>query len=190
MPERALLARITDGDTNAFAQLVDRYQRPLFSFLGRMGLTQAQAQDLAQDTFLRAWSQLHRYDPTRAQFSTWLYTIARNLAVDALHAQSRYQRFDGHGSAEAAMEVACEQPNPMQSLALKQKQQQLQSALRQLPMADRSALALVYVHDLSLTDVARIEGDSLSAIKTRLHRAKARLREMLQLPNPKEAHHA
>lgn len=98
------------------------------------------------------------------------------MAYNAL--QSAPQRREIH-EAEIA-EPACEQPGPAQALERVQQQARLQSALRQLCMADRSALALVCVHELGLADVARIEGDSLAAIKTRLHRAKKRLREILQ----------
>ena len=180
----SILARIAGGERAAFAELVLRYQQPLFGFLGRMGLTQAQAEDLAQETFLRAWSHLQQFDPARAQFSTWLHTIARNLACTFLTVRQE------HAGApdDALADVACEQPNPMQQLQAKQEREQLQHALRRLPMTDRSALALAYVHGISLTDIARIEGVSLAAIKTRLHRARQTLRSMLE-PSPHAGEH-
>jgi len=177
----ALLQRIAAGDTQAFAKLVEMHQGPLFGFLGRMGCPQAQAEDLAQETFLRAWTQLHRYQPDRAQFNTWLFTIARNLACNAL--QSAAHRHETSG--EALPEITCLQPGPEHTLDQLQQNARLQAALRQLPLADRSALALVYVQDLPLADVARIEGDSLAAIKTRLHRAKQRLRALLSTETEK-----
>jgi len=182
---QAILRRIAAGEQRAFAELVDLYQRPLFGFLGRLGLGQAQAEDIAQETFLRAWSHLSRFESERAQFVTWLFTIARNLAYNAQ--QSAHQKQETH---EADLpEPTCEQPGPAQTLERTQQRTRLQSALRQLPMADRSALALVYVHELGLVDVARIEGDSLAAIKTRLHRAKLKLRELLQADTELETHH-
>jgi RNA polymerase sigma-70 factor, ECF subfamily len=172
---QAILQRIAHGEQRAFAELVDLYQRPLFGFLGRMGIAQAQAEDIAQETFLRAWQHLPDFDPSRAQFGTWLFTIARNLACDHLQSAPRQ-----HETVLADMpESACRQPGPAQTLDSAQQHAALQAALRCLPMADRSALALVYVHELALADVARIEGDSVAAIKTRLHRAKRRLRELL-----------
>lgn len=170
------LARISQGDTQAFAELVMRFQQPLFGFLGRLGMGPAQAQDVAQETFLRVWLHRQQFDPTRAQWSTWLFTIARNLALDTLQAQARQPQ----GVGDELPEPASTAPGPAQTLAHKQAQQQLQNALRQLPLPDRSALALVYVHGLSLEDVARIEGDGLAAIKTRLHRARHKLRTLLQ----------
>jgi RNA polymerase sigma-70 factor (ECF subfamily) len=179
---QTILRRIAAGDQQAFAELVDRYQRPLFGFLGRMGMGQAQAEDIAQETFVRAWTQLHNYQPQRAQFSTWLYTIARNLAINALQSAAQQHEVP---TAEPP-ELASEQAGPAQAMERAQQQAYLQAALRQLPMAERSALALVYVHELGLADVARIEGDSVAAIKTRLHRAKQKLRELLRMETSHE----
>ncbi len=193
---QAVLQRIARGEQRAFVELVGLYQRPLFGFLGRMGMGQAQAEDIAQETFLRAWTHLPSFDPAQAQFGTWLFTIARNLAYNAL--QSAAHQREVSGTDMELPEVACPQPGPLQVMERAQQQSQLQAALRQLPMADRSALALVYVRELALADVARIEGDSLAAIKTRLHRAKQRLREILQatarpsttqMTMPPETHH-
>ena len=77
-----VLRRVLSGDTQAYAEIVARYERPLFGFLGRMGLPQARAEDVAQETFLRAWQHLGSFDPRRASFTTWLYTIARRLALN------------------------------------------------------------------------------------------------------------
>lgn len=185
MSDQSILERIANGERTAFAELVQRYQQPLFGFLGRMGLTQAQAEDIAQDTFLRAWLNLQQFDPTRAQFITWLHTIARNLAFTLL--TSRREQADVPGVV--LEEVACSQPDPMQRLHVKQQQELLQTALLKLPMADRSALALAYVQGISLTEVARIEGVTLAAIKTRLHRARQTLRGMLQTKQMQESNY-
>jgi RNA polymerase sigma-70 factor (ECF subfamily) len=170
-----ILQRIANGEPQAFAEIVDHFQRPLFGFLGRMGFSQAQAEDIAQETFVRAWRELHRYQAERAQFSTWLYTIARNQALNALQSASQRREV-----ADAdAPEQASEQAGPAQAMERTQQHARLQAALRRLPMPERSALALVYVHELALTEVARIEGDSVAAIKTRLHRARQRLKTLL-----------
>lgn len=185
MSDQSILERIASGEREAFAELVQRYQQPLFGFLGRMGLTQSQAEDLAQETFLRAWSHLQQFDPARAQFSTWLHTIARNLAFTFLASRQEQAGIPD----DVLANIACEHPNPMQQLQAKQEREQLQHALRRLPLADRSALALAYVHGISLTDIARIEGVSLAAIKTRLHRARRTLRSMLETKPMQDKRH-
>lgn len=173
----ALLTRIGNGDRQAFAGIVTHYQRPLFGFLGRMALSQGQAEEIAQETFLRAWSNLGTFRPERAAFSTWLFTIARNLALHELE-RAAHQR--EAGPDEDAPEQACERPQPPEALAQARHRQRLHQALRQLTLADRSALALAYIHDLELAAVARIEGCSLAAIKTRLHRARDKLKQLLE----------
>lgn len=185
MSVRAILQRIAAGEQRAYAELVELYQRSLFGFLGRMGMAQAEAEDIAQETFLRAWTHLHSFDPERAQFGTWLFTIARNLACHALQSAARQRE----SVTDELQELACEQAGAEQVLESARQRTRLQVALRRLPMADRSALALVYVHELALSDVARIEGDSVAAIKTRLHRAKLKLRELLQATTHSETQH-
>ncbi len=174
---KPLLQRIADGDTQAFAEVVGHYQRPLFGFLGRMALSQSHAEEVAQETFLRAWHSLGEYKPERAAFSTWLFTIARNLALNELaRAAYRHESTQGDDMPDAA----CERLQPPEELARRQQQRRLQAALQKLPLPDRSALALAYIHDLELAAIARIEGCTTGAIKTRLHRAKEKLRHLLE----------
>jgi RNA polymerase sigma-70 factor (ECF subfamily) len=175
------IRRAAAGDRDAFAALVRHYQRPLFSFLGRMGLRQGEAEEVAQEAFLRAWLHLDRYRAEQGAFSTWLYTIARRLALNEL---DRAERRLVDGAGDAAPDIACDRPGPAQALHRQQQGAALLAALRQVPAAERSVLALAYVHELSLADVARIEGCSESAIKSRLHRARQRLREALPALNP------
>lgn len=172
-----VLRRIQSGDRQAYALIVKEFERPLFGFLGRMGLAQGLAEDLAQETFLRAWKNLGQYQPTRGAFSTWLFTIARNLALNEL-ARASYLNEIPEG--EDTPEQACALPQPPESLALAQRQQRLRNALWQLPLAERSTVALAYVKDLDLAEVARIEGCSTGAVKTRLHRARRKLSQLLE----------
>jgi RNA polymerase sigma-70 factor (ECF subfamily) len=173
----ALIERIRAGERTAFAELLRRHQRPLFGFLGRMGLTQGHAEEVAQETFLRAWRNLGDYNPQRAAFSTWLFTLARNLAINEL---ARAAHRSEVAMGDELPEAACQRPGPLAALLQGERKRQLHEALQRLPLADRSALALAYIEDLELADVARIEGCSTGAIKTRLHRAKRKLRELLE----------
>jgi RNA polymerase sigma-70 factor (ECF subfamily) len=168
-----VIQRIKNGDRSAFAELVTYFQRPLFGYLGRMGMSQAAAQDIAQETFLRAWTRLADYDPARSAFSTWLFTIARNLALTDL-GKKRELSTDGE-----LPDMACEDQQPPEALEQVQRQQSVQNALRQLPAQDRSALALTYFNELGMADIARIEGCTVDAIKTRVSRARQRLRQLL-----------
>ena len=179
-----LLQRITRGDLRAFAELVDRYQRPLFAFLGRMGLEAARAEEVAQETFLRAWQSLPRYRTEQAQFSTWLFTIARRLALNELaRSRNRYEV----AADDDAPEPACAAARPEQALDQRRLQARIDAAFRSLGTDDRSVLALAYSHDLGMAEIAVIEGCSVDAVKTRLHRARQRLRIALDI-SPEHGH--
>lgn len=177
MDIRALLIRIATGDKQAFADIVTHYQRPLFGFLGRMALSQALAEEIAQETFIRAWAKLGEYRPEKAEFSTWLFTIARNLALNEL-ARAASQR--EHAAGDDLPERACERLQPPDILLHAERRQQLQNALHQLALPERSVLALAYVQEFELSAIARIEGCSTGAAKTRLHRAREKLRQLLE----------
>lgn len=175
-PEPELLRRIVLGDRHAFAAVVQAHQKGLAGFLARMGLGTAQVEDLVQETFLRAWQNLARYQPAQAQFSTWLYTIARRLALNALERPARRHEVS---APDDLPEAACDAPGPAAALQRRRRQRQLQTALQRLPLEDRSVLALAYVQELDAAAVARIEGANVSAVRMRLHRARLRLREAL-----------
>ena len=177
---KAILIRIENGDTTAFTLVVNHFQRPLFSYLGRMGLAQSIAEEIAQETFLRAWKQLNRFNPERAQFSTWLFTIARNLALNELErASSKLETNDN----EKLLDYACKRNQPIEKLTQTQQSHYLMAMLQTLPLADRSALALAYFQEFDMASIARIEGCTVSAIKVRLHRAKQKLRLLMEAHN-------
>lgn len=170
-----ILNRIQAGDSQAFAKVVQVYQRPLFGFLGRMGLSRSQTEDLAQETFLRAWRNLGQYRSNVGRFSTWLYTIARNLALNEMErAKTRPTLID------PPPEPMCERARPDESLDAARLRQQLHHALGQLPPLDRAVLALAYLSDLDIAEIAHIEGCSEGAVKTRLSRARKRLADILE----------
>ena len=171
-----ILKRIEAGDRQAFANVVRHYQRPLFGFLGRMGLNQSDAEEIAQETFLRAWMNLGKYKPDIAQFSTWLFTIARNLALAQAFPRSKPARDDGGRATSSSLR----QPQPPEELVIAEQKRRLHAALLKLPLAERSAVALVYVKGLELAAIARIEGCTTGAVKTRVHRAKQKLRQLLE----------
>jgi RNA polymerase sigma-70 factor (ECF subfamily) len=168
-----LVARAAGGDRDGYAALVRHYQRPLFGFLGRLGLRQCEAEDIAQEAFVRAWQHIDRYRAAQGAFSTWLYTIARRLALNEIDRAARRL----HEASDSGLpETACERAGPAQALHAQRQRAALQAALRRIPAADRCVLALAHVHELSLADIAQIEGCSAAAIKARLHRARQRLR--------------
>lgn len=171
------IRRIAAGDSAAFGRLVAAHQGMIFGYLGRMGLDAGSAEDIAQETFLRLWRHAAGYAAERAGVTTWLLTIARNLALNHLARPSRRAEA---GSADDLPEIADAGPGPDEVLVRKERQARLRTALAQLSHADRSLIAAAYVEDVDIAGLARLEGCSAGAAKTRLHRARARLRLLLE----------
>ncbi len=97
MDDGFLIRQVLGGNRDAFRLLIVRYQRPLFRFLGGFGLDQAAAEELAQETFLRAFRDLSGYDASKASFSSWLFTIAKHLAMnETVSSRRRAPHVDEH----------------------------------------------------------------------------------------------
>jgi RNA polymerase sigma-70 factor (ECF subfamily) len=171
------ICKTARGDHLAFGRIVEAHQSKIFAYLGRMGLDRATAEDIAQDTFLRVWRNASQYNPKLGSLTTWILTIARNLALTHLSRSGRGVEIQ---CAEKARESVSDLPQPDEQLLAKQRRERLLAALDHLSPADRSLLAASYVDDLGLADIARIECCSSGAAKMRLHRARMRLRQILE----------
>jgi RNA polymerase sigma-70 factor, ECF subfamily len=174
MDDGFLIRQVLGGNRDAFRLLVVRYQRPLFRFLGGFGLEQAAAEELAQEAFLRAFRSLSEYDTDKASFSSWLFTIAKRLAMNETASSRR--RAPHVDAGDLDLQVA---PLAPEALQTEERRGRVRAALRGLPDALRSTMALAYLRELSLDEVARIEGCSVGAIKSRIFRGKQLLRAAL-----------
>lgn len=170
------LDRVLAGDDDAWALVVARVQTPLFGYLGRLGLDAGSAEDVAQETLLRGWRHLARFDPKRASLSTWLHTIARNLAFDSL-ARSKRMRVDDNAELDA---VPASGPLPDEAFERREQHRRIERAMHELSFDDRSALALAYTQGLDHAEAAAIEGCSSATFRVRLHRARERLKERIE----------
>ncbi len=176
MDTSRLIEQTLQGHRQAYAQLVGRHQDGVFAFLWRMGLRRAVIEELAQETFIRAWTHLGDFQPSRSAFSTWLFAIARNLALNEIDraGNRREVASDDHAEAPDGADA------PPAALERKREQVRVHAALSRLEPAQRSVLALSYLSELSLAEVAAIEGISVGAAKVRLHRARQALRLVLE----------
>jgi RNA polymerase sigma-70 factor (ECF subfamily) len=178
--ERKLIRTARAGDQDAFAELVVMHADHIFGALRRFGLDASEADEVAQEVFLRAWRGLARFEE-RAQFSTWLYRIAFN------EAQRRLSR-----RAPPRVEVDPDRDDPVVSLpeaahlgpeaqALDHEfQQALEQALAQLPHEWRAAVVLRDIEGLSTQEAAQVVGARQLAFKSRLHRGRMQLRALLE----------
>ena len=173
--ESALVVQAQHGSEEAFTQLVEAYQNHVYNLCYRM-LGEAEfAEDASQETFLRAFQHLHRYDHGRP-FATWLLSIAAHYCIDRLRRRrlsfmSMDQGDDGDG-LEFPDPAA---PSPEGEAVRHELREQMQGLLQHLNSVDRAAIILRYWHDCSEAEIADTLHLTVSAVKSRLHRARREL---------------
>jgi RNA polymerase sigma-70 factor (ECF subfamily) len=173
------VARARAGDERAFVALVERYQTPIFYLCLRMLGNPHEAEEAAQEAFLRAWTQFGRYDPNRS-FKTWLFSIASHYCIDLLRKRRMTWLSVDEDDAEVP-QIALQdpEPGPEGQASAGEFRAQLQTLLRRLQPEDRRVLVLRYWYDFSYDDIAATTGATVSAVKSRLHRAREALAVML-----------
>lgn len=176
--EAIWLAKARAGDDEAFASIVENYQKPVFSVCYRMLGNAGEAEDAAQEAFLRAYKYLNRYDPERS-FATWLLSIASHYCIDQLR-KRRLQTFSMDDEQHDWWHPPDPGPSPEASLVMDEKQAQVQQLLATLSKKDRAAVILHYWYDHSYEEIAESLSLSVSAVKSRLYRARRALAEQFQ----------
>lgn len=173
----SLVRRAKAGSTAAFGDLVVRYELPLYNFLLRRTASAEDAEDVAQEAFVRAWQRIDSFDP-RWRFSTWLFTLARRLA--ATRGRSAGSSIPPAGAREELDGVAV-QADPGGELARSEERSTLWSiADRVLESEARSALWLRYAEDLTVAEIGKVLGRSSVSVRVMLFRARAKLGKYLE----------
>ena len=172
------------GDEQSFALLLQRYRSPLVNFLFRMVRSREQAEDLAQEVFLRVYRAREDYVPS-AKFTTWLFRIATNLALNSVR-DNRYQRLevsldaplnpDSEDGDEKTLDVPEKHPNIEQHLVEQARKQMIRRAIDKLPEKQRAAVLLHKYQELDYGEISKILQCSESALKSLLFRAYETLR--------------
>jgi RNA polymerase sigma-70 factor, ECF subfamily len=166
--DEAWLKRAIQGDEDAFTYIVETFQKPVFNLCYRMLGDPQEAEDAAQETFWRAYQALHRYDPSRP-FPTWLLSIAAHFCID----QQRKRHFPTITLDLLPEEDAPDpSPSPEKVFARLEEQGQLQRLLSKLNTQDRAAIILRYWYEFSEEEIARTLSLTVSAVKSRLFRAR------------------
>jgi RNA polymerase sigma-70 factor, ECF subfamily len=176
-----LMALVGAGEEVAFEQLVERHQRLVIGTVGRMLGSSSDAEDIAQQVFVRVWKNAKRYEP-RAKFTTWLLKITRNLVFNELRRRSRHPQVPLQSeSDEEERPLKDEQAvAPDASLLEHELQQAVDAAIANLPETQRMAVVLRRYEELSYEEIAAAMDQSVSAVKSLLFRARTELRENLQ----------
>lgn len=178
-----LMARVREGDEDAFQELVEAHQQRVVATCARMLGDDTEAEDVAQQVFIRIWKNASRWEPT-AKFTTWLYTILRNLVFNECRRRSRHPAH----SLEAAQddpdipqqfEDEGVKPADVRMLDL-EMQEAVAKAIEELPEVQRMAIILRRYQDVSYEEIAAVLELTVPAVKSVLFRARTELREKLR----------
>lgn len=179
-----LMARLASGDDLALNALMRRWSDRIVSFLYRMTGQHDAAVDLAQETFVKLYQARARYRPHGSEFSTWLFTIASNLAKNHARWRSRHPEISLDATSEDGFnslpEPRSEAASPDHAAVSRETEDQVRAAVLALPSELREALLLFTHEQLGYTDIAHITHCSIKAVETRIYRARQLLKERLK----------
>jgi RNA polymerase sigma-70 factor, ECF subfamily len=184
-PDAALMLRVKRGDRAAFTELVEKYKQPVVNFVCRSLRDETEAEDLAQNVFLQVYKSRDRYERT-AKFSTWLFTIARNLCLNEIRRRSRHPAEsleETHSDNEDQPQRQYEDKKvflPTENVLHSELAAKINEALAELPENQRTAILLCRQDELSYEEIAKILHCSLSATKSLIHRGRETLKEKLK----------
>jgi len=179
--EQAWVTQAQQGSDEAFTKLVETYQTPVFNLCYRMLGEPDLAEDAAQETFLRAYQHLHRYDQKRP-FATWLLSIAAHYCIDRLR-RRKFSMFsmdaeDEDGNTFELPDLSA--PDPENAIVNGQTRERVHAMLNELDETDRAAVIMRYWYDYSEVEIAESLRLTVSAVKSRLHRARRELAGLWQ----------
>lgn len=176
--DQELVARVLNGEQEAFAELVEAYQTAVFNLTYRMLGNRGEAEDATQEAFLRAYQHIKRYDPSRP-FKTWVMSIASNYCIDRLRKRRlTWLSIDEPLPPHPALNS--DTPDPEAATVTNEREAAMQELLAELAPDYRAAVVLKYWYDMSYTEIAEALDTTESAIKSRLFRARQMLADQLR----------
>jgi len=175
---RDLVTRVCQGDQEAFRLIFDRYSRLVIGFIYDMVNDRELAEELTQETFVRAFRAIHSMKP-ETKLSTWLFGIARNVARESLRARIRANRHVDLED-ESVLDLSDKEPVPVERLLSKELNDVIRRSLAALDEDKRTVFTLKVFHQCSYEEIASITGFSLAKLKSDLHRARAEMRRRVK----------
>lgn len=169
-----LVAAVARGDEAACREIMARHLPRMIALARRMMGNQADAEEVAQEVFLRVWTHAERWEPGRARFSTWLHRVATNLCLDRLR-----KNRGGTEDIDAIPEPASEEPGPLRRLEQRELADRVEAALQALPERQRAAVVLSHYQGLTNIEAAETLGITIEAVESLLSRARRQLRMVL-----------
>ncbi|MRH43828.1 RNA polymerase sigma factor SigW [Aquibacillus halophilus] len=177
------IKQVKKGDQSAFEDVVAFYQNRVYQICYRIIGNSHEAEDLAQEAFIRAYVNIHSFD-TRRKFSTWLYRIATNITIDRIRKKKPDYFLDaqikGTDGLDMYSQLPADQPLPEDEVESIELQNYIQEEIMKLPAKYRSVIALRFVDELSLNEISEVLDIPVGTVKTRIHRGREALRKRLR----------
>ncbi|NSL53333.1 RNA polymerase sigma factor SigW [Calidifontibacillus erzurumensis] len=177
------IKQVKKGDQNAFSEIVELFKDKVFQLCYRMVGNRHDAEDIAQEAFIRAYINIHTYDMNR-KFSTWLYRIATNLSIDRLRKRKPDYFLDAEIEGTEGLTMYSQIPSddlkPEEMVESLEFQEWIQKEINELPVSYRSVIVLKYIEELSLKEIGEILDLPIGTVKTRIHRGREALRKRLR----------
>jgi RNA polymerase sigma-70 factor (ECF subfamily) len=182
-PDAELMVAVQHGDSAAFEYLLDKYHRPIVNFIYKVVNNAAEAEELAQEVFLRIYRARETYQP-KARFAAWIYKIAANLSFKeaARKRRLRFWNWNHHSGDEprvAEESIADPVPDAEGRMITSELGRVVRRAIRSLPPNERTALVLRRYEDLSYKEIAEVMNCTEAAVKTYIHRGKLHVRDCI-----------
>jgi RNA polymerase sigma-70 factor (ECF subfamily) len=175
--EQIWLEQARRGDKAAFGKLIEAYQRPVYNLAYRMLNNPGEAEEAAQEAFIRAYTRLHTYNP-KHKFSTWMLSITSNYCIDLIRKRRALLLSIDEPLPPHPALMSDGQKGPEAQMEMSEQQEMVQSLLQELPADYRQAVVLRYWHEMSYEEIAEMMDTTVSAIKSRLFRARRQLAEV------------
>jgi len=182
--DRELIARVVQGDQNAFRALYDRLVDPLYSLACKMLGDEVEAQDAMQDAFVQIWRRAGSYDPEQSSVFTWAILLTRSRIIDRLRARGRRLRVVAASTDDENIPVTAGDASVAESAAdissRKESAMRVRTVMANLPVEQREAIELAFFGGLTQHEVAERLGEPLGTVKARIRRGLLKLRERMQ----------
>lgn len=177
--DAALMARILHRDTLALELLYDRYSRPVYSLVLRIAQQPGSAEEIVQDVFLQIWRNAKRYQSSRGPLGPWLFTVARNRALDFLRLKREKQRRREDPADFSIPPAAVVSPDPEGALDQARRGEEVRARMASLPEPQRRAIELAFFEGMTHSEISSALGEPLGTVKSWIRGGLLRLREAL-----------
>ncbi|MFC0190472.1 RNA polymerase sigma factor SigW [Fictibacillus aquaticus] len=178
-----MVSQVRNGDRDAYEGIVDLFKDKIYQLCYRMTGNRHEAEDLAQEAFLRAYMNIDKYNGDY-KFSTWLFRIATNLCIDRLRKKKPDYSLDaevpGTDGATMYSQLATKEPLPEEKVTESEKRMELQTEIMKLPEKYRTAILMKYMEDMSLEEISKAMDIPVPTVKTRIHRGREALKKVFQ----------